>query len=176
MLTIPAQASGVSWISKLERLNDTTIEINDKWYRARLQALQAVDELVDNVITRLEHNNLIDNTYIIYTSDNGYHISQHRLGPGKTCGIEEDINVPFYIRGPGVAEGKTVDIVSTHTDIVPTLFQLAGIEQRHDFDGAPFPVTSSAISKVDRQKNQDHVNVEFWGFGLDELTQGEFSR
>jgi N-acetylglucosamine-6-sulfatase len=156
----------------LESLNDTVVEFHDQWHVGRLQSLQSVDELVDEVIKRLEQHNMLENTYIIYTSDNGYHIGQHRLQPGKTCAFEEDINVPFYIRGPGVAKGKTVDVVTTHTDIAPTLFELAGIKQRSDFDGLPIPVTSKAIAQASKDKRRDHVNVEFWGEGIDEGKYG----
>ncbi|KAF2635653.1 Arylsulphatase [Massarina eburnea CBS 473.64] len=171
----PEEPSGASWVFNLERLNDTVIEHHDDFYRRRIQSLQAVDELVDNVINRLTEQNLLDNTYIIYTSDNGFHIGQHRLQPGKTCAFEEDINVPFYIRGPGIEKGKTVDLVTTHTDIVPTLFELAGIELRDDFDGKPMPVTEKAIEAAEQVrsvKKNEHVNVEFWGVGIQEGTFG----
>ncbi|KAH4348839.1 arylsulfatase [Parastagonospora nodorum] len=168
----PDKPSGASWISKLEKLNGTVIASHDEWHVGRLQSLQSVDELVDEVVNRLEKYKLLDNTYIIFTSDNGYHIGQHRLQPGKTCAFEEDINVPFYVRGPNVPKGKTVDVVTTHTDIVPTLFELAGIEQRDDFDGQPIPVTSKAIAEQLKKKKRDHVNVEFWGPGRGEGTYG----
>ncbi|KAL5114331.1 hypothetical protein ACEQ8H_007767 [Pleosporales sp. CAS-2024a] len=164
----PDKPSGASWISRLEKLNDTVIDYHDEWYVGRVQSLQAVDELVDEVLQRLEHYNLLNNTYVIFTSDNGYHMGQHRLQPGKACAFEEDINVPFFLRGPGVPKGKTVDVVTTHTDIAPTLFELAGIKQRDDFDGQPIPVTSKAIAQQTKSKKRDHVNVEFWGESLEE--------
>ncbi|PVH95205.1 Arylsulphatase [Periconia macrospinosa] len=166
----PEEPSGASWIFNLERLNDTVIEYHDHWYRTRIQSLQAVDELVDNVVNYLSEKDLLDNTYIIYTSDNGFHIGQHRLQPGKTCAFEEDINVPFYIRGPGIKAGRVVDLVTTHTDIVPTLFDLAGIELRDDFDGKPIPVSGSKISEAEKKNGSwsEHVNVEFWGVGIEE--------
>jgi arylsulfatase A-like enzyme len=90
-----------------------------------------VDELIDSIVARLEATpEVLENTYLIYTTDNGFHISQHRLPPGKSCGIEEDVNIPFFIRGPGIAKGAVQTIPSSHTDIVPTLFHLAGIPLR----------------------------------------------
>lgn len=102
--------------------------------------MQGIDELVDSLITRLENSAEINNTYIIYTSDNGFHISQHRLPPGKTCAFDEDIRVPFFIRGPGIPTGQTQDIVTTHIYIGPTLFALAGMPLREDFDGTPMSI------------------------------------
>lgn len=124
---------------------------------------------MDGIVTKLEqYPKILANTYIIYTSDNGYHIGQHRLPPGKTCNIEEDINVPFLVRGPGIAAGKEVSFPTSHTDIVPTLFQLAGIPLKDDFDGVPMAFTVAA-QQATTVKNE-HVNIEFWGKGILEGT------
>src|SRR5258706_9261721 len=84
------QPSGVNWIAKLPRLNDTVVEYNDEFQRCRLRALQSVDEMVAGIIKRLAAHGILDDTYIFYTTDNGYHISQHRMHPGKECGYETD--------------------------------------------------------------------------------------
>lgn len=144
------------------------VDYGDLYYRSRLQALQGVDELVDSLVTRLEESDQLDNTYIIYTSDNGFHIGQHRLPPGKTCGFEEDIRVPLFIRGPGVREGYVQNSVTTHIDLAPTLFHLAGIPQRSDFDGTAIPVTPDFTGP-----RHEHVTVEFWGRAV---LEGDFSR
>ncbi|KAJ5933093.1 hypothetical protein N7516_007582 [Penicillium verrucosum] len=163
----PKHPSGVSWIHDLPYQNQTVIDYNDHYYRQRLRSLQGVDELVDQLIIRLERSGKINNTFIIYTSDNGFHISQHRLPPGKTCGFEEDIRVPFILRGPGVAESHTDNRVTTHIDIAPTVFQLAGLNPRSDFDGTPMP-TSKTSGDL-----HEHIAVEFWGRGI---LEGAFSK
>lgn len=152
------QPSGVSWVRNLALQNQSVIDYNDHFYRSRLRALQGVDELVDSLVTRLEESDQLDNTYIIYTSDNGFHIGQHRLPPGKTCGFEEDIRVPLFIRGPGVMKDNVQDAVTTHIDLAPTIFHLAGIPARDDFDGTAIPVTID----VDVERHE-HVTVEYWG-------------
>ncbi|KAF7171980.1 hypothetical protein CNMCM5623_004239 [Aspergillus felis] len=154
---LTSKPSGVSWIHDLPYRNQTEVDYNDHYYRQRLRALQGVDELVDQLITRLEQSDKLDNTYIIYTSDNGFHIGQHRLPPGKTCGIDEDIRVPFFIRGPGIPEGAKQDIVTTHIDVAPTLFTLAGLPLRDDFDGTPMQITDATATL------HEHVAVEYWG-------------
>ncbi|KAH8426495.1 sulfatase family protein [Aspergillus melleus] len=156
----PKHPTGVSWIHELPYRNESVIEYNDHYYRQRLRALQGVDELVDGLITRLEQSGKMNNTFIIYTSDNGFHISQHRLPPGKTCGFEEDIRVPFMIRGPGIPENHVDNTVTTHVDIAPTLFQLAGISLRSDFDGTPMPMIQTSGDV------HEHVAVEYWGQGM----------
>lgn len=181
----PAQPGGASWIKKLARMSDDVVAYNDAFYRARLQALQAVDEIVEGIVERLDGYGVLDNTYVLYTTDNGYHISQHRLNPGKECGFEEDVNIPLVVRGPGVPEGKVADIVTAHTDLVPTILKIAGGDfERADFDGSPIPLEKVDLEEETmREGRQEHVNVEFWGrsipegenkFSLDDGKVGEF--
>ncbi|RYP53175.1 hypothetical protein DL768_001768 [Monosporascus sp. mg162] len=164
----PDTASGASWIKTLQKLNQTVIDYLDEFYRLRILSLQAVDELVDSIVRRLEESpEVLENTYIIYTTDNGFHVGQHRLAPGKTCPIEEDLNIPFIVRGPGVEKGKTVSVPTSHTDIAPTIFELAGIPLQEDFDGSPMPVTKAQQEAVKAYK-AEHVNIEFWGKNIPE--------
>ncbi|OKL61427.1 hypothetical protein UA08_03146 [Talaromyces atroroseus] len=163
----PVEPNGVSWVRDLPRQDQSTVAYNDHFYRQRLRALQGVDELVDTLVTRLEESDQLDNTYIIYTSDNGYHIGQHRLPPGKACGFEEDIRVPFFIRGPGIPQGRVQEAVTTHIDIAPTLFELAGIPLRDDFDGTPMPIAPNSNST-----RHEHVTVEYWGHAYLEGLKG----
>ena len=53
----------------MEKQKQNVIDDNDYFYRARLQSLQAIDELIQGTIARLEALGILDNTYIIYTSD-----------------------------------------------------------------------------------------------------------
>ncbi len=126
-----------------------------------------MDELVDGLIARLEAHGILDNTYIVFSSDNGFHIGQHRLQPGKTCGYEEDINVPLIVRGPGVPSHHTTDVVTSHTDLAPTFLGLLGIPLREDFDGKPIPLTKDEI-EITEKARREHVNVEYWGMAISE--------
>ncbi|KAI0833080.1 Arylsulphatase [Hypoxylon sp. FL0890] len=166
----PDQPSGANWIRTLPQQNSSNVEYNDHFYRQRLRSLQAVDELVEGLISRLEEYNILDNTYFVYSSDNGYHIGQHRLQPGKSCGYEEDTNVPLIVRGPGVAEGYVAEgVVTTHADLAPTFFELLGIEQRDDFDGSAIPVTKEEFEEVrDAGERREHAGIEYWGFAMGE--------
>jgi N-acetylglucosamine-6-sulfatase len=159
----------------LPRLNSTEVTYMDEYYRRRLQSLQAVDELVESVVGKLEDYGLLDNTYIFYTSDNGYHVGQHRMVPGKGCPYEEDINVPMMVRGPRVPKGRTMDVVTSHTDIAATLFDLAGIPLREDFDGLPMPLTSSEMQDAKHDPRREHVSVEYWGTNIQEGDIGRTS-
>ncbi|KAI6789387.1 Arylsulphatase [Hortaea werneckii] len=177
----PDHANGVSWIGQLPQQNETNVDYNDEWYRSRLRALQPVDEMIDEVFRKLEEAEITDETYVFFSTDNGYHIGQHRLQPGKQCAYEEDINVPFVVRGPGVARDYRTDLVSTHTDLAPTFLRLAGVSDRtmdkYNFDGQAMPLSTNfgnhdaGDERFDRQT--EHVNVEMWGIIMSEGKYGQ---
>ncbi|KAI2623166.1 Arylsulphatase [Hypoxylon sp. NC1633] len=168
----PEQPSGANWIATLPLQNSTNVAYNDHFYRQRLRALQAVDELVEGLVARLQDHGVLDNTYVVYSSDNGYHIGQHRLQPGKSCGYEEDVNVPLIVRGPGVAANYTADgLVTTHADLAPTFFDVLGIAPRAstEFDGAAIPLTRTGVEEArGRGERREHAGIEYWGFTLGE--------
>jgi arylsulfatase A-like enzyme len=110
-------------------LTDYEIEKLNEHYRRRLRSMQAVDEMLVEIINVLEKTGQLDNTYIVFTSDNGYHIGQHRLMAGKTTFYEEDIVVPFIVRGPGIPAGKTLTgFLSGNVDIAATIAEWAGVQ------------------------------------------------
>ncbi len=113
------------WIRSLPKLSDLAIKNIDSLYVKRLQSLQAIDELVEKIIVNLEKNGQLKNTYIIFTSDNGYHMGQHRLAPGENTAYAEDISGPLLIRGPGIKSGKIITSIVGNTDIAPTIADLA---------------------------------------------------
>ena len=102
----PDEPSGGSWIHNLPKQKQSEVEFGDKLYYHRLGNLAYVDDMVADLISHLDGYGLLDNTYIIYTTDNGFHIGNHRLNAGKRCPYEEDINIPMLIRGPDVAKGE----------------------------------------------------------------------
>ncbi|KIW17914.1 hypothetical protein PV08_05109 [Exophiala spinifera] len=157
----PETPSSVSWIAERPRIAEEEIPLYDHFYRQRLRTLQSVDELVDGVFTRLERLGLLENTYVFYTTDNGYHLAQHRLPPGKECGFEEDINIPLLVRGPNVPHGDT-EAVTTHTDLVPTFLRLAGVPFPDGLDGTAIPLFKPEFKEAEQTRNE-HVTVEYWG-------------
>lgn len=154
--------SGAAYIRNLPIQNQSNIDYNDDYYRSRLQVLAGLDDMVSELINALDNHGILDNTFIIFTTDNGFHIGQHRLQPGKTCPYESDINIPLIIRGPNVPKNTTTEIVTTHTDLAPTFFNIFKIPLRSDFDGTRIPLTSHGISRAGKSR-AEHVNVEYWG-------------
>jgi arylsulfatase A-like enzyme len=107
-------------------LTKADIAALDAEYRLRLQSLQAVDEMVASVVLALRNTGQLDNTYIFFTSDNGYHMGQHRLKSGKYTPYDEDIRVPLLVRGPVVPAGRTTNAVTLNVDFAPTIAELGG--------------------------------------------------
>ncbi|XP_050576983.1 N-acetylglucosamine-6-sulfatase-like [Bombus affinis] len=112
-------------------LPDNLLPKLDEIYRRRWETLLAVDELVENVYEALKMGNLLNNTYIIFTSDNGYHIGQFSMPIDKRQPYETDIKVPLLIRGPGITPSKIVAPVSS-VDLFATILGIAGIQRPSD--------------------------------------------
>lgn len=123
------------WVSELSRINAYGKSTIDDLYRNRLRSLQALDEMVGAVIASVQSVGEMDNTYIIFTSDQGFMRGEHRLRSGKGNAYEESINVPFVVRGPGVSAGLSSASMVLHTDIMPTLLAIAGISAPDYVDG-----------------------------------------
>lgn len=120
-------------------LTNEQITAADDLYRKRLQAMQAVDELVAALVADLEASGDLADTLFMFTSDNGFHLGQHRLPEGKGLAYEEDIRVPFYARGPGIAAGSLDDAhLVANIDLAPTLAQIAGAQAPDFVDGRSF--------------------------------------
>jgi N-acetylglucosamine-6-sulfatase len=123
------------WLSSRPPLASTVIDYIQTLYRRRLQDMLAIDDLLRGVVTTLQQTGQLDNTYIFLGSDNGFHLGQHRLPPGKETAYDEDIRVPLFVRGPGVAPGRTVDQFAMNVDLAPTFASLAGAKTPPFVDG-----------------------------------------
>jgi N-acetylglucosamine-6-sulfatase len=86
---------------------------------ARAEALLGVDDGVQQLADTLQAAGELDNTYFVFTSDNGLFLGEHRRRGGKTEHFEESSGVPLVIRGPGIATGTTDSVVGLH-DLAPT--------------------------------------------------------
>ncbi|KAG1393280.1 hypothetical protein G6F60_011594 [Rhizopus arrhizus] len=163
------QSKTASFWKHLDRLSPEEVGGLDEAYRNRLRALQAVDEMVGSLMEELERQGRLENTFVVYSADNGYHLGQHRSFPGKTSNLEEDINVPLIVRGPGVPEGKKSDRVSAHHDLAPTFLALAGAPIPRWVDGGVMPLTN-ALARHPQPVSKESFAVEYWTpHALDEI-------
>ncbi|HEX5687420.1 MAG TPA: sulfatase [Ideonella sp.] len=124
-----------SWVQAQPMLTSTQIEDMDKLYRKRRQSLLAVDEMLANVLNTLQAKGELDNTYIFFTSDNGFHQGQHRLDSGKMTAFEEDLLIPLSVRGPGVPVGQTINAITANVDYASTFAEIAGASAPAFIDG-----------------------------------------
>jgi arylsulfatase A-like enzyme len=95
----------------------------------------SVEDLLEDVVSSLRKTGELDNTYIFFTSDNGFHLGQHRMTQGKRTAYEEDIRVPLMVRGPGVPAGRVLDHQVLNNDLAPTFAELAGVKPPSFVDG-----------------------------------------
>ncbi len=102
-----------SWVGELPYMDEASIAFSDETYRRRAQALAGVNEIFHELLDILEQSGELDNTYVIFSADHGYHVGQHRIPAGKTLPYREDTQVPFIIRGPGVPHGEQAAMLLT---------------------------------------------------------------
>jgi arylsulfatase A-like enzyme len=127
------------WVKDFPPLTQSKIDIAQKLYRQRLRSMLPVEDLLRQVIATLEQTGELENTYIVFTSDNGFHMGQHRLLPGdKKTPYEEDIRVPLIVRGPGVPAGSVRQELVLNNDFAPTIAELADASTPDFVDGRSF--------------------------------------
>lgn len=107
----------------------------DTAFRKRAQSVQAVDDLLARLRATLAANHQLSNTYIVFSSDNGYHMGDHRLMPGKMTAFETDIRVPLIVTGPRVARGRVLNRLTSNIDLYPTFARLGHASVPSSVDG-----------------------------------------
>ena len=111
-----------AWLLALKRLNGAEVGGLDGLYRKRLQSLQAVDRgVAAGSVGTLRATNQLQNTYFVFSSDNGFHLGQFHMPAGKETPYDTDIHVPLVVRGPGVPAAGTVDAMVGNIDLAPML-------------------------------------------------------
>ena len=124
-----------AWLQKHEPLNERAQRNIDNLRLHQLQSLKHVDRTIAAVMDKLEAQGELDNTLVIFLSDNGLFWGEHRL-TGKVYAYEEAIHVPMAIRYPKLAsEGRIEDSIVANIDLAPTIYELAGIETPANVDG-----------------------------------------
>jgi N-acetylglucosamine-6-sulfatase len=126
------------WLRAYPRLSAAEIEEIQSLYRERLRSMLSVEDLLEQTIATLRQTGELDNTYIFFTSDNGFHLGNHRLTRGKRTSYEEDIGVPLMVRGPGVPAGAVRQELVLNNDFAPTIAELAGATTPAFVDGRSF--------------------------------------
>jgi len=121
-----------AWVRALPPVDATTARTDQ---RQRYRMLLAVDEMVQRIVSDLTVTNELASTLIMFTSDNGYLLGEHRWYGGKRAAYEESISLPLLVRGPGIDEGRKVARLASTTDIAPTIADYAGVAAPSYVDG-----------------------------------------
>jgi len=111
------------------------------YYDKALESLRSIDDGVKLLMDTLGSLHRLRNTYVIFTSDNGFFYGEHRLIGGKFLAYEPATHLPFLIRGPHIRPGTESNEIIGNIDIAPTVLELAGAEADKSLDGrslAPF--------------------------------------
>jgi N-acetylglucosamine-6-sulfatase len=106
----------------------TSHEINkiDSVFRLRAQDVQSVDRMIGSIEQTLAADGIAQNTYIVFSSDNGLHTGEYQLMPGKETAFDTDIHVPLIVVGPGVPAGTSTDAMVQNVDLAKTFTGIGG--------------------------------------------------
>jgi arylsulfatase A-like enzyme len=123
---------------------DDVASLQEHW-RGRMGSLLGVDDLVERVVRVLKKTGAYKHTVIVFTSDNGWILGEHRLKDpvswdGRATGVkylpyEGSSRVPLMIAGPGFPRDRTVQGVASNADLSPTILDLAGAKATLPQDG-----------------------------------------
>ncbi len=150
------------WVRRQPLLTQAQRQALEQKRQDRLTSMLAVSRNLARLKDKLRETGELSNTYLILTSDNGYHLGQHRLGAGKMTAYAQDMRVPLAISGPGVASGSVKHTV-LNTDLAPTIADLAGITPGLTPDGRSFaPLLSAGRSGIDPEGFRRRFMEENW--------------
>lgn len=161
---IPLKAKA-ELIAKYEKLAQPGAQHSNALYAAMIESM---DESVGRIVRKLEALNLLDNTLVIFTSDNGGlsvkegpntpATNNAPLRTGKGYLYEGGLRVPLIIAGPGAGKaGRTVAAPVISTDLYPTMLELAGVQRPVDLDG----VSLASLLKTGRAPRREAL---YWHY------------
>jgi len=118
-------AAAPAWLKGIPPLIPMAARNINRAFRMRAQSVLAIDKMIGDIRSALAALG-DENTYIVFSSDNGLHMGEYSLRPGKMTPFDIDINVPLIIMGPGVRRGAVVDQIVENVDLCPTFEELGG--------------------------------------------------
>jgi arylsulfatase A-like enzyme len=124
-----------SFIKEAPYLSLADIHTYRVYWDKQLEALRSVDDGVKALVDTLGSLHRLRNTYIMFTSDNGFFFGEHRLIGGKFLAYEPATHLPFLIRGPHIKAGTESGEIVGNIDVAPTILELAGVTPDKSVDG-----------------------------------------
>jgi len=138
------------WLAGRQPISEIDVAMINNDFRKRAQSVQAVDAMIGALQKAVAAIGASDNTYFVFSSDNGYHMGEYRLMPGKMTAYDTDIHVPLIVTGPDVPAGRSVDEIVQNIDLCPTFTELG-------FAAAPPSVDGRSLAPLMRGEK-----VEGW--------------
>ena len=123
------------YVQALRRIGPSTEARITEDYVARRESLLAVDEAIGSLVAALERTGRLANTYLLFTSDNGFFQGEHRITKGKYLAYDASSHVPLLMRGPGIPPGGVSEEPVINADLAPTILQVAGASADITLDG-----------------------------------------
>lgn len=114
------------WLATRPPLTGGQLDQIDTAFRKRAQAVRAVDRMIARVQATLAADGISNDTYLVFSSDNGLHTGEYRLTPGKMTAFDTDIHVPLIVTGPGVAPGRQTYAMVENIDLAMTFAAIGG--------------------------------------------------
>jgi arylsulfatase A-like enzyme len=123
------------WIRGRARLALEEMAVLEEAWQQRQESLRAVDEGVERIVRALRDAGELDDTLVVFTSDNGFVLGDHRTMAGKRLAYEPSIRVPLLMRGPGIPPRTARSQLVWNGDLAPTILEAAGARAPWAFDG-----------------------------------------
>ena len=151
------------WSAPLQEMTPLQMQLLRTFYYAKVTM---IDERIGDMLNALEERGMLDNTWIIYSSDHGENLGDHRLNQ-KVVFYESALNVPFIVRPPGGIEGWQSNGLTDHLDLTATILAIAGAEPLPDRHGR------SLVSQImagpnspEAQKGKEVIFSEVVGYTM----------
>jgi arylsulfatase A-like enzyme len=123
--------------ARLPLLDEAGIAEVETAFQKRQEQLKGIEDTVEQVVEVLRDMGRLDNTIIIYSSDNGFSMGEHRRPRNKALLYDEIARVPLIIRGPGIPKGETRDQLVNNLDLTASILSWAKATSGYTLDGRP---------------------------------------
>jgi N-acetylglucosamine-6-sulfatase len=139
-------------IRAVGRFDHKTVATIVRRFRCRLESLLSVDEGVAEMIDALASAGELNDTLVLFTSDNGFFQGEHRFRDGKGKHYEEASRVPLIISGPGFPAGASERTAAVNADLAATILDAANVEPGLPADGVSLrPIAADDHAELDRE-------------------------
>jgi arylsulfatase A-like enzyme len=135
-----------SWLATRPKLSPRAVTAIDADFRKRAQDVKSVDDMIGSLVSTLKQSGAWNNTYLVFSSDNGYHMGEHKLTPGKLTAFDTDIGVPLIVIGPHVGAGRSITPFGENIDLRPTFDAWAATKPSEGIDGRDMTPLLSATA------------------------------